>query len=643
MDPPPYLIAALLALVILAVAVMRRGASRRARRVTGWAGMGGLAVAAGLWLLGPGPPPPPRPQAVVTNRPVEMPVDGYVSSHACRACHPRESDTWSGSYHRTMTQVAAPGAVLAPFDGVELAVYGQRYDLERRGDEFWVEMNAANGERVERPIVLTTGSHHFQAYWFATGHSRKLGLFPFCYEIADRRWIPMDALPLVHPSVRQSTPDGDGRWNSDCSHCHSVDPRPRISGPDSMDSEVAEFGIACEACHGPGEKHIRLAGDPLRRYRLHLSEASDDAIVNPARLDQRRSVQVCGQCHSVHSSANRREERRRLHGGGSFRPGEDLEKTRRIVNTAHASEEEGITRFWPDGFVRVNGREYNSLLESDCYEHSDLTCLSCHRLHQAADDERTREEWADDQLKPGMRRGSAACVQCHGGFGDDEKVAAHTHHGPGSSGSDCYNCHMPNTAYGLHKATRNHQIDSPRLLAGASTGRPNACNLCHLDQTLEWTAEHLEAWYGLPRPELSAAEKSVAAGVLMSLRGDAVQRALAAWHMGWEPAARASGTDWMPPFLATLLTDPYAAVRFIAHRSLTRIPGFEDSEYEPTAEPAEWRRARRRAFLTWTRMPPDSERADPRAVLLTGGKKLRAEEFNRLLAERDDRFIYLAE
>ena len=44
------------------------------------------------------------------------------------------------------------------------------------------------------------------------------------------------------------------------------------------------------------------------------------------------------------------------------------------------------------------------------------------------------------------------------------------------------------------------------------TGRPNACNLCHLDRTLAWTAKHLEGWYGFAPPELNDAAVADGAG-----------------------------------------------------------------------------------------------------------------------------------
>ena len=60
------------------------------------------------------------------------------------------------------------------------------------------------------------------------------------------------------------------------------------------------------------------------------------------------------------------------------------------------------------------------------------------------------------------------------------------------------------------------------------------------------------------------AEESTAAAVLWLLSGDAGQRPLIAWHMGWAPALEASGRDWLAPYLLTqhwndfgeLLRDP---------------------------------------------------------------------------------------
>src|SRR5205814_6078040 len=132
-----------------------------------------------------------------------------------------------------------------------------------------------------------------------------------------------------------------------------------------------------------------------------------------------------------------------------------------------------------------------------------MTCFSCHTMHQAAGDRRPSREWADDQLSP-HAIGNGACAGCH------TPAADHSRHRPNSSGSSCENCHMPRTTYGLLKTIRSHQISSPSVQSTIETGRANACNLCHLDKTLGWTADALETWYGTARPALGHDEETVA-------------------------------------------------------------------------------------------------------------------------------------
>src|SRR5262249_11941094 len=148
------------------------------------------------------------------------------------------------------------------------------------------------------PIVITTGSHHMQAYWYSQplAGSRELGLLPFVYLAAEKRWIPRNSA-FLRPH-ENSFASETGRWNALCNQCHTTHGQPRI-GSDTIDTRVAEFGIACEACHGPGEAHVAANRDPLRRYGRHLSSTSDPTIVQPQRLTHRLSSQVCGQCHSI--------------------------------------------------------------------------------------------------------------------------------------------------------------------------------------------------------------------------------------------------------------------------------------------------------------------------------------------------------
>jgi hypothetical protein len=269
-----------------------------------------------------------------------------------------------------------------------------------------------------------------------------------------------------------------------------------------------------------------------------------------------------------------------------------------------------------------------------------MSCLSCHTLHPPEDDPRPLSEWADDQLKIGMR-GNQACLQCHEELENEQQLTAHTHHPAASSGSLCYNCHMPYTTYGLQKAIRSHQVDSPSVQVSLETGRPNACNLCHLDKTMAWAADGLDQWYGIARPELEQDQQQVAASVLWLLKGDAGQRALIAWAMGWQTAREVSGDAWTVPYLGQLLLDPYGAVRFIAARSLRRLEGYKEIDYD-FEFPVEKREAVvERIRQQWSREPGDM--GDRGAVLVDESGQLDWDVFRRLLGTRNDRRINLAE
>jgi hypothetical protein len=582
---------------------------------------------------------PAEARASFTDRPIESAHGGYVTSRACKACHPEEYATWHRSYHRTMTQSASTDTMLGPVDDVVVKARGRPFALSHRGIEVWVEMDDPDWtgkegapSRVARQIVQSTGSHTEQFYWIAAGQSRKLTLLPIMYRgLAEQRWASLDGCCISEPNSVQEL--DNGRWNRVCNRCHATHALPGIDlAEDTMDTRVAELGIACEACHGPGEKHIDRYRDPRERYARHFADGGEDGIVNPAKLSKERASEVCGQCHGVHvfrDDADREDWRTN---GFRYRPGD-------VLADSMPLERNGEDRFWSDGMMRVSGREYNGLVKSPCYEKGEMTCLSCHSMHKDAGDARSLDAWSDDQLHAGMD-GDRACTQCHAKFASEAELAAHTHHARGSSGSACMNCHMPYTTYGLLKGIRSHQVSSPSVQASLATGRPNACNQCHLDRTLAWSAEHLERWYSIRAPDLDVDQRSIAASVLWMLEGDAGQRVLMAWSLGWDDARKTSGTDWMTPFMSLLVQDPYRAVRYIAHRSLalqSEARGLTD--FDPLAPPNEQFAHTQPILRGWgSRARPASP-----AMLITERGEIDLAAVQRLLAKRNERAVVLNE
>lgn len=589
------------------------------------------------------------------HRPAEVLVDGYVSSTECKACHERNYESWHASYHRTMTRLASPETVHGDFSVPPMTFEGRYYELQRRDDQFWAVMDDPDGRvdphdptasRIERPMALVTGSHHLQMYWYPVGQSRVMGLLPVHYFKDDGIWLPASATMLRPPGEFSSD---TGRWNVRCIQCHTTHGRTR---PDAVgaDSQVAEFGISCEACHGPAESHVRFRRDAAASVEVSTSGETSDPIVNPGKLDAKTASQICGLCHSYTMAKNVESESHEATHGFYFRPGQQLtdslvverrdDATREHLKSVGARPEMHFDeRFWSDGMVRVAGREYNGMIESGCFQRGEMSCMSCHSMHQREDDSRSAEDWANQQLIH-PRDSDQSCVQCHAV--DRYASTAHTHHAEGSSGSRCNNCHMPYTTYGLLRALRSHQIESPRVATSVSTGRPNGCNLCHLDKSLGWTATHLAEWFQQPAPELTEDDRQLSAATVWALSGDAGQRAIVAWNMGWAPAIEASGSDWMPPILAQLMQDNYDVIRRIGYKSLTQLPGYQDVAFNFVAPVSERGPVVREVMQRWNASKRD-DRSERGMVLLDERGQLEQKTVDRLLLRRNRRPVVLLE
>jgi hypothetical protein len=587
------------------------------------------------------------------NRPIVAHEADYVTSDSCRACHPGNYASWHTSFHRTMTQVATPTALIPKAQEVELSAAERQYKLTQRDNKIFVS-DRSLGETdygPPREVVLLTGSHTLQILWNETGQGRTLEQFPFAYIIAEKMWAPVTQTFLMPPETKEAY--SIGAWNGACMDCHVTQGVSKFVAGNKWDTTMAEFGIACEACHSEGRQHIDANRNPLRRWKLHLTKSADATIANAARMRGPESALVCGQCHSVWAFNGMTEKIDWNQHGGKFRPGKEELVQRFVVQPnerEHTAQKDFIrgtepeffrNRFWGDGMIRVTGREMNGVQASPCFKGGNFSCLSCHEMHPTTTRRAAVETWArSDQLAPRMES-DQACLQCHQDMA--ARLTTHTHHDADSSGSRCYNCHMPHTTFGLVHAMRSHQVSSPNVRESLDYGRPNACNLCHLDQTLGWAADKLHAWYEQPVPELSDDDKTISAAVQWLVKGDAGQRALLAWGMGWEPAQRISGRDWLYPFLTYSLLDPYAAVRFDAWKSLQTLPGFGNFQFTYTADAKELGAAVRRSYQKWwDEKRPASPSFDPKTALDPEGR-FQEDVFSRLRRERDDKPIVLAE
>src|SRR5690606_35808383 len=73
------------------------------------------------------------------------------------------------------------------------------------------------------------------------------------------------------------------------------------------------------------------------------------------------------------------------------------------------------------------------------------------------------------------------CTSCHQHPAGKYDTPSHHKHAPGTPGSACVDCHMPETTYMAIDERRDHSLRIPRPDLSISLGTPNACTGCHLD------------------------------------------------------------------------------------------------------------------------------------------------------------------
>jgi predicted CXXCH cytochrome family protein len=279
---------------------------------------------------------------------------------------------------------------------------------------------------------------------------------------------------------------------------------------------------------------------------------------------------VCGHCHGQRIPEPLNRIRPMMSVGDPFDPGENLHEFYKPIQREDKVESFSYaTRFWQDGSPRLTAYEYQGMTRSKCFTAGQpgnrITCISCHEVHGG--DPR-------GQLTEKMKT-NAACTQCHEQFSKPTQLVQHTKHEAGSTGSLCYNCHMPSIVYGIMTARRTHHIANPQPDETVRFGKPNACNQCHQDWSVNRTIATTERLW----PKANSESKSGDArfdepeGARALFAGDAVVRALTAAAM--DPATNATA-----PLLLEAMQDTYPIVRYFAANALAaQHPGLTKPDY----------------------------------------------------------------
>lgn len=332
---------------------------------------------------------------------------GYVGSAACKDCHDKIYSSWQGTVHAKVIQDVAKSPLAIQGDW-SLPFEHRKFD--------------------KKDVRLTHGVQWKQRYI-----NDKWQVYPAQWDFETQKWAGYNV-----------DKGGTADWRKSCAYCH-------VTGFDGEKLAWTELSVGCEACHGPGQRHVDAK-----------PEQRAGTIVNPAGLPFDYAASVCGQCHTRGKSADGKWD----HPTG-YRVGDYL-------TTAHFKvvDKKETAAWWPDGSVKQHRQQYPEWKDSR-HARAGVTCITCHAVHEAPSKFATR-------LAP-----NSLCASCHATVSTDS-VTGHAPLAAAPQHSDCVGCHMARTGKSADRGderVHTFRVVKPettlKLGGGDPEKQPNSCNGCH--------------------------------------------------------------------------------------------------------------------------------------------------------------------
>ena len=358
----------------------------------------------------------------------------YVGAEQCAGCHQKQYELWQQSHHAKAMAKANSTSVLGDFNNQTFQHDGATTRFSQAGDNFVITIQQGKQPAITHKVAYTFGFFPLQQYLLDVGEGALQA-----YDVAwdsrpqsegGQRWFKLLPEENTGPNGQFHWQRQLNNWNSRCAVCHSTGLKEQ-----ALPIQVASFSeinVACEACHGPGEKHVQLIqqgqySEAQTGFDTQLMAAGafqfspNQPIAQPVDSQQAKRVQqshinACGGCHS----------RRQVI--GPTNPAADYHDQYRISLL-------DAPLYHADGQILDEVFVLGSFMQSKMYQQG-VTCSHCHDAHSG-------------QVKI---QGNGLCGQCH-----QPDVYNTKQHKQGPVTSElCVDCHMPITTYMGVDGRRDH-------------------------------------------------------------------------------------------------------------------------------------------------------------------------------------------
>lgn len=326
----------------------------------------------------------------------------FAGAAACASCHGGIAAT-----HRTIPMGnaalhASDSEILHAHPKMDFSVGPYHYELKTEGKYTIYTVTAAELS-VSYPLLWAFGiGRDGQSYLFKQDdgnyYEARVSFFESLHGLS---FTPGRALaPPQHTEGAMYRKIGPAEVVK-CFGCHTT--AAIFDG--KLDEKKLTPGVSCEACHGPGAKHVAA----MRAAKISdIPESGPSLIFNSAKLSPTDSVDFCGACH------------------GTFWD----------VKLA------GVT-----GVSTARSQPYR-LMTSKCWGKGDdprLTCIACHDPHK--------------QLETEAASYDHVCLSCHVNAVGAKPTADHPGAACPASTKNCASCHMPKVLVPeMHADFTDHRI-----------------------------------------------------------------------------------------------------------------------------------------------------------------------------------------
>lgn len=209
----------------------------------------------------------------------------YVGSQACAQCHTHEAANWSATPMAHALETVADCEVLRTHTKLAFRNGSYNYQITREGNRsLYTVTDGANA--ISEPILYCFGRGVVaQTYVFRHNgalYESRISYYPgiqnMDFTTGHLHTEPASLEDALGRVLSQSDAEG-------CFSCHATAAVSRSQ----LQLDKLTPGISCEACHGPGERH--LAAVKAKNFK-------DLQIFNPGSLNSQDLMQeFCGSCH----------------------------------------------------------------------------------------------------------------------------------------------------------------------------------------------------------------------------------------------------------------------------------------------------------------------------------------------------------